>query len=354
MKILQVIDKLDVGGAERVAIDISVLLSKDKGNDVTFLCLLEPSVLDEELLNEGIPIIYLHRKNKYNPFTLLKLLRILNAYDIVHIHSRHILRYVGLTFSPFIKRKFKVVFQDHYGKINTDKAISKYLMFCMHKSSAYIGVSQSLTNWAKQYDLNSNVYLLSNIVRKENKIVTIPTKSSVVVIGNFRPQKNYEFLCELIQALPNNISIDLYGNIVDEEYYNKILSLRDQLNINERLQIIVGQKNITQLLSNYKLALHCASSETGPLVAIEYMSQAVPVLMYQTGEVSMTIAKYNDDLLMRNFDLLEWRNKIQELLTSELDRCEWADLMLRIYNENYSEKKYTKACQQIYQSILNS
>lgn len=353
MKILQVIDRLDVGGAERVAVDVSILLSKSEKNSLSFLCLLDASVLDEELEKEGIPIIYLERTNKYNPLILLKLLKILNNYDVVHVHSRHVLRYVGLTFLPFFKRTYKVVFHDHYGNIDTNKAISGYLKFCIQNTAAYIGVSKSLTTWAKQHHLNTNIQLLSNIVRKKKTEATITTQSSIVVIGNFRPQKNYEFLCKLIKKLPNHISIDLYGNIVDNDYYNKIVDLKDQLHISEQLQIINGQKNVTQLLKNYKLALHCASSETGPLVAIEYMSQGLPVIMYQTGEVSDTIAKYTKDLLMQNFDFSAWKIKILELLDNEVERDNYANLILRIFNENYSEKKYIETCQQIYQDILN-
>ena len=46
MKVLQVIDKLDVGGAERVLVDLSNIL--DENNiDTTVLCLLKDSSLDE-------------------------------------------------------------------------------------------------------------------------------------------------------------------------------------------------------------------------------------------------------------------------------------------------------------------
>lgn len=353
MKILQVIDKLAVGGAERVAVDLSILLSKNSENEVAFLCLLAPSVLDKELVNENIPITYLHRKNKYNPFTIFKLLRLLNGYDIVHVHSRHVLRYVGLTYLPFFKRQFKLVFHDHFGTIDSNTSISKYLKFCLSNLSAYIGVSQSLTTWAKENAVNDTIYLLKNIARKATIVKAIATKSDVVIIGNFRPQKNYAFLCELLATLPKNISVDLYGNIVDKAYHNKIVQMKDALLLKDNLRMIHTENNTTPLLNNYKLALHCAASETGPLVAIEYLSEGLPLLMYKTGEVAVTIAKYDDSLLMNDFNTANWKEKIELLLDNEHLRAEKSKLAATIYKENYSEEKYSEQCQKIYQHIIN-
>ena len=354
MKILQVIDRLEVGGAERVAVDLSILLSKNNANYVDFLCLLDTAVLDDELTAENIKIIYLNRKQKFNPFTLRKTLKILNEYDIVHVHSRHVLRYIGLTFLPIFKRCFKLVFHDHYGAIDTDSSISTYLKFCIKKASTYIGVSESLTKWATMNKLNKRVYLLSNIVRSQSVDRVFFTKSKIIVVGNFRPQKNYEFLCHLISVLPNEVSIDLYGTRVDKEYYTKIVALKTELRIDDRLQFISGEKNITELLCNYKLGLHCAESETGPLVAIEYLSRKLPVIMYRTGEVAETMSKYSTQLLMTDFELDKWKSKIESLLNDESQLIQIEELSKKIYKENYSEENYTKACQNIYQHIINS
>ena len=96
MKVLHVIDKLDVGGAERVLVNMANMLF-EKDVDVSVLCLLEESILDREL-QKNIPIFYLRRKNKFSLLKIIELYNILRQFDIVHVHSRHILRYVGLLF----------------------------------------------------------------------------------------------------------------------------------------------------------------------------------------------------------------------------------------------------------------
>lgn len=275
MKVLQVIDKLEVGGAERVAIDLCSLLH-EHGIEVDFLNLLEPAVLDEELLQKNIKVKYLYRKNKFNPIYLIRLFGILNNYNIVHVHSRHVLRYVSLTFFlPKYFRKFTVIFHDHYGAIEDDKTISFFLRKCIASCSAYIGVSDSLVDWVMKNRLNKNVFLLENIVRENLGFRSIDTKSKIVIVGNFRKQKNYAFLIAILKNLPETIAVDLYGSVVDQKYYREIVESAKSLGIFNRVNIITNEKHITEIVANYELALHCAASETGPLVALEYMSKGI-------------------------------------------------------------------------------
>lgn len=352
MKILQVIDKLDIGGTERVAIDLAILLAKNKKIEVSFLCLLSLSILDKELLENGISIKYLNRKNKYNPITLLRMLSVFNNYDIVHIHSRQVLRYVGLlNFIPN-KKKYKIIFQDHYGKISTDKFISSYTKKAIKNTDAYIGVSSELTNWAIENHLNKNIFQLSNISRKQNQFKKLNFPSKIITIGNFRPQKNYEFLCELISILPSEITIDIYGNKTDETYFKKIKQLIYSLKLENRIKCFHNKTNISKYIKNYSLALHCASSETGPLVAIEYLLQEIPVIMYQTGEVANVLLKNNYPLLLNSFDKNLWKEKITSYFSDLQQQEILKNKTKEIVKKNFSEEEYVKKCIQIYQTLL--
>jgi len=354
MKLLQVVDQLNQGGTERVAVDLTILLSKEVNVDVSFFCLLSLSDLDEELRQHSVKLSYLNRKNKYNPKKLFELFKKFNKYDIIHIHSRQVLRYVGLLFFLPLKRNFKVVFQDHYGNIEINKNISPYTKFCIRKIDSYIGVSQSLVSWVKEYQLQKRVYLLTNIIRVQNSTFELNKCGDIIIIGNFRPQKNYEFLCKLISELPNSISVDLYGNFVDEVYYQKIKNLAIELNLTSRLNFINGKTNVSQFLNNYKLAIHCAPSETGPLVAIEYLSKGIPFVMFDTGEVARVMRKYSENSILKNFDINTWVSTIIKLLNNQEYKDEVVKLNNQIFDDHYSEKKYIEKCLIIYRDIQNS
>ncbi len=100
------------------------------------------------------------------------------------------------------------------------------------------------------------------------------------------------------------------------------------------------------------MALHCAFSETGPLVAIEYLLQETPVIMYQTGEVANVLLKKNYPLLLNSFDKNLWKEKIS-LYFSDLElQKKIRNKIKETVNENFSEAEYIKKIIRIYRVIL--
>lgn len=352
MRIVQVIDHLNVGGAERVLVDLSNLLY-EKGQDVTVLCLLAEGKLDKKL-HKSIPVIYLRRKNKYNPVYLYKLYKIVSQFDIIHIHLRQVLRYVSLFFYSFkLHKKTTVLFHDHYGKINTDKAISNSLKFALKHCKAYIGVSNQLTLWAENNAVNSKIFKLGNIVRSATRSLESkrPTDQiHVVSVGNFRPQKNYEFLCALIAECPKKFNFTIYGHIVDANYYTKICNLIEKLNIAHSVKIISDCDSVTNELQHYHIGLHCASSETGPLVALEYMNAALPFLAYSTGDVAEDVSKNYPNFIQKNFKIEHWITNMEHIVSNRED---YSSSIKSYVTDKYSEDTYLSKCLAIYNQLQN-
>lgn len=352
MRIVQVIDQLQVGGAERVLVDLSNLLHEN-GNDVTVLCLLYEAKLDYEL-NSDIPVIYLHRKNKYNPIYLIRLYSILKQFDMIHVHLRQVLRYVSLLFyTSRLHNKKVVVFHDHFGRINTEVSLRPSVKKAMQNCKAYIGVSQQLVEWAQESNVNSTIFKLSNIVRtfsNSNPPVLSSEVINIVSVGNFRPQKNYEFLCQLIEASHQNYNFTIYGQIVDIEYYNKIINLIEQLEISDKVSIITDCNNTLNELQKFHLAVHCAMSETGPLVALEYLNAQIPFVAYNTGEVAQDASLVFPFLIQKDFEIKNWLRNIKNILES---RESLKEPLKEHFLKHYSENAYTDKCVAIYEELIS-
>ena len=214
MKILQVIDTLGVGGAEKVLVTLANLQYKYK-DQVAVLTLLEPGELASEL-NPAIPIWSLNRKWKYNPLTMYRFVQIAKKFDIIHVHSRHNMRYVYLA-SLLFALKNRVVFHEHFGNIETDTSV-KWHQRLIYPKLYYIGVSEKLCAWAKSKVgvPEEQVFLLNNTVacyplaHNERKEKTKALK--IVTVGNIRPPKNIEFAIRLLKKMEgdNTSNIDHY------------------------------------------------------------------------------------------------------------------------------------------------
>ena len=103
MKILHVITTLDIGGAERLIVDLLPLLQQ--GNNQVDLLLFNgiDTPFKEELVRKGIHIHQLscwkgikHHFEVYNPANILRLKKYIEDYDIIHTHNTACQFYVAL------------------------------------------------------------------------------------------------------------------------------------------------------------------------------------------------------------------------------------------------------------------
>ncbi len=350
MKVLQVIDRLDAGGAERVMVDLSNILA-DNGHLVTSLAILNHGELGK-FLNPEIAKVDLNRSGRFNLKKLKSLSVEANKHDIVHVHMRHNLKYVWLA-NKLFPIKAKIIFHDHYGKIAIDKSVSKTLAWALKKVT-YIGVSQELADWARQHVgmPSASVFHLTNIViRKNAGPGALPTKNAkqLVMVSNIRREKNIEFALSIMKVLgvEDNANLTIYGKIVDEEYFKELKDMVSSFGINDHIRFIDDCIDIQSQLPKYNFGLHTAKSETGPLVLIEYLAQGIPFLTFNTGEVVQQIRSKLSSFILTSFEVLDWVNTL---------RVHWdksfRDELISIYQQQYSTEKYYQECLKIYQKNL--
>lgn len=142
MKILQIIDKLAVGGAERVFVDMCNIL-QENGQDVSAMLLLEDrGALASQL---KVPIVAFNRKSKWNLVSMYACSKILRQYDVIHCHSKHIFRYIKLV-CLLMQVDKKLILQDHSSFKIQGKQL--FLFKYLFKPDYYIGVSEHINQHA--------------------------------------------------------------------------------------------------------------------------------------------------------------------------------------------------------------
>ncbi|MFQ3181105.1 MAG: glycosyltransferase involved in cell wall biosynthesis [Polaribacter sp.] len=337
MKVLQIIDKLGVGGAERVCVDLSNLLYTENIT-VSVLTFISGGEL-KPLLNKNIPIIKYNRKSKFNISSAINLSRILKKHDIIHVHMRHSFRYVKLV-SILFNTKSKIFLHDHSSKFTKTPLFLNSLL----KPSYFIGVSNKLTDWAAT-TLNikkEHIYLLKNIVIKEHTFKK--ERKGMVIVGNIKPVKNQLFAIRLTARLGEDLTI--IGKVQDTKYYQKLKSVIKELGIEKNVKFIFNEKNPQQLLSQFKFGLMVSILESGPLVLIEYVAQNLPFISIKKGEVSQLLEKELPDFFIENYDEEKWIESAKKLSTFEGN-------LEAVYTKYFSPKDYINKCVSIYQKIIN-
>ena len=359
MKIAYVIDTLEIGGAERVAVDLANLMADD-GHKIAMIVFNDKGTLKNSL-HKNVIFFNIGRNNKYSLAAMLKFSRYIKSYDIVHVHMRHVLKYVMLVKWIF-HFNAKVVFHDHYGKVGIDNKVPFFLGMVLKQADAYVGVDRQLCHWAlREVGMDKNkIWRLPNVIvpkfTSNNSHKTsqeIESTVNLILVSNFKREKNIEFAINIMKQLSSSkdkrYKLDIFGKITDKDYFNEITALIDRYKIQEFIRFITDCDTIQKYLSHYDLALHAAVSESGPLVLMEYLAQGLPFISYRTGEVVAEIEGDMPELIMNNWNELEWVERINRILspTSKIDNIS----LKQLFQRHFSTQEYVKQCNTIYNAI---
>ncbi|MBR8702627.1 glycosyltransferase [Porphyromonas levii] len=226
MRVLHIINSLNIGGAEKL---LTVLLPeiKKQGTDVELLLLNKgDKQLFEELSNQGILIHCLNVGYLRNPLISIKLLPYLKGeYDIIHAHLFPTQYWI--TFAKLISfSKTKLVFTEHNttnSRISSPyySVIDKWMytklehLVCITKEieDIYLRYQPKLSN--KTTIIHNGVPI--DVIRSCKPLDLSSFKSSVndkilFQVAGFRPQKQQETLVEALSYLPHNFKILFAGD----------------------------------------------------------------------------------------------------------------------------------------------
>ncbi len=335
MKVLHVIDRLAVGGAERVFVSLVNNL-RNAGVAVKVLLFETGHQLEGELAAD---MIDLKRSNKYNLITLYKAYKICSRYDIVHAHLRHVHAYIKLS-QVLFGGTYKLILHDHSGVSGEVPFRLKGLF----KPAFYIGVYKQQLVWAieKLHVGKPHAFLLNNTVANTINMVANSPSGSMMMVGNIRRVKNIEFAIALARQL--NKKLTVYGNVLDNDYYSELLNV---IGGKDDVEIVQGVTDLSKVYSKHSIAIHTSKQETGPLVLLEYMLAGVFFVAFKTGDVADTLYNELKDCFADSFEIDEWVNKVNQFNDSQ----EQKEKLRELYLKYYSPEQVTDKCLQIYKSV---
>ncbi|WP_026710643.1 glycosyltransferase family 4 protein [Flavobacterium filum] len=343
MKVLQVIDELKIGGAEKVYVTICNTLHKNNV-EVSCLFLREGGVLSKEL-KEMNTFFQLHRYNKWSFKKMYECSRIIKNYQIIHCHLRHVYFYIKLI-SIIFNVKGKIIFHNH-----SSKKLNKFEQFLLKhlfKPKYLICVDNFMFDEYSKILKNKEheIFLLKNIILvhpNKNSVKKDKSIFELVLVGNFKKNKNNIFAIEIAEKLKK--SLLLIGKNQDLVYYNQLKERKDT-----SLEKIIMMEDVDDVNDYLKMAhfgLMVSLKETGPLVLLEYLNNELPFLAFDTGEISKMLKPHYPEFFIDNFDVNSWVERINLIFAKEYDKSK----MHKIINQYFGEEEFFKNLMFIYKCV---
>jgi glycosyltransferase involved in cell wall biosynthesis len=289
MRILQLIDTLKIGGAERMAVNISNVLAIN-GHEVVLCATREGGSL-VQFIHSAVKYKQLHKRHATDIFSFISLSKLIRLHkiELIHAHSSSIYWAVG---AKLLNPGVKVVWHDHDGD-GENKARNE-IKFISKLVNGIIAVNEKLQNWSflnTKVD-NNNILFINNfplLSIAPNIPRDDPDRIKIICLANIRSQKDHSTLIEAIHILCSqhsilNLEVLLVGAFFDDDYCRNIKKLIHQYNLASVIKLIGPVEDTVSLLSAVDIGVLSSESEGLPVSLLEYGLAGLPVVCTDVGQ----------------------------------------------------------------------
>ncbi|MDB2463046.1 glycosyltransferase, partial [Algibacter sp.] len=303
MRVLQLIDSLEAGGAERVAVNIANGLSSKI--EASFLCATRKEGFLKESLLPEVGYVFLNKKKAIDFKAIKRLNSIIKKHDIQIIHA-HSTSFFLATMARLINSKLVIVWHDHYGDSEyLENRKFKVLNRCSKCFSHIFSVNETLKTWAHVKLKFKNVSYLPNFAainrtEGETKLKGVSRKR-IVCLANLRPQKDHIMLFSAFEKVLKSYpewTLHCVGKDLMDDYSKEVQNSIKKLGLDNAVYLYGSRPDVYNILKQSEIGVLSSKSEGLPLALLEYGFAKLAVVSTTAGECKTVINHKNNGLLV--------------------------------------------------------
>lgn len=290
LSVIQLIDTLDAGGAERVAVNLANALAR-RGYQ-SYLCATRRGGPLEKEIDPGVRFILLGRKNRWDVGAVLRLRQLIRRERIQIIHAHSSSLFIGSLAS--LLTGSRLVWHDHYGPGSTYSRPAWLYRMTSRRVDRVFTVTRTLADWATRVlgiSAAQVQYLPNFVIGRKTPQTTCDLPGTaghrIVCVANIRPVKDQIVLLQAMQILQQRqpeAHLLLVGAASDSAYYAAAEAERQSLHLEDRVTFLGKRDDVAQILAGSDIAVLASRFEGFPLAVLEYGRANLPVVATNVGE----------------------------------------------------------------------
>jgi glycosyltransferase involved in cell wall biosynthesis len=314
MRIVQLIDSLNAGGAERMAVNYANALSEK----IAFSGIV--ATRNEGVLKQEIKHIrnytFLGRKNKFDlnaVFLATKYIK-KNHIEIVHAHGS------SYFFGVLIKLcnpKIKLIWHDHYGNRAEDDKQKMVLRICSFFFSKILTANEALQGWSLKNLYCKHVFFIPNFsnlkTSEEKTILKGENQKRIVCLANLKNPKNHVTLIKAFissEIYKKKWSLHLIGKDFKDDYSNNLKVIIKENNLENSIFIYDACQDVKFILSQAIIGILSSTYEGFPVTLLEYAQAKLAVISTNVGFCKNMIQNNINGLLFHPLDSNDLSNHL--------------------------------------------
>ncbi len=355
MKVIQIIDSLDAGGAERMAIQIANELQA-AGHE-SHLCTTRKEGLLKETISDAVGYIFIEKKGRLGlkAMTKLKTYVVKNNIEIIHAHSTS---FFTATIIKWWLPQLKLVWHDHYGNAEeVEKRSSKIIKKCSRFFNGIISVNEKLHDWSIKQLRPSKVVYFRNFVSvtvKQDLLKSLPgiDGKRIVHLANLRPQKDHFTLLnafKLIAQKESEWKLLLVGMDFQDDYSIAVKKMISDFQLEESVFLLGSREDTTAILNASNMAVLSSKSEGLPVALLEYGMAGIPVVVTDVGACREVVSIHGK--IVPSQDAILLSQALQEIIQHPVDAKIKAQSFQEHVMTTFGASTYIKKLEHFYSTI---
>ncbi|MEN9910286.1 MAG: hypothetical protein RLZZ540_3445 [Bacteroidota bacterium] len=324
MRVVQLIDSLESGGAERMAVNYANALSET----IAFSGLVatrKEGTLKEKL--EGkVNYLFLDKRSIFDFKAVLKLRKYIVSNHVVVIQA-HSSSFFLAVLVKLTLPSVKLIWHDHYGNSEFLAKRPKYLLqLASFFFNGIIAVNEKLRTWSLEALHYKNGIYLPNFATIENEVsssTNLKGKSGkrILCLANLRSQKNHFLLLKVASKLKESHpdwSFHLLGKDFQDSYSQELKMNIKKQQLENHVFIYDSCSDVVAVLAQVQIGVLTSRSEGLPVALLEYALHRKAVVLTNVGQVASIVEDNKNGFLVPSNNVALFYNRLVELIDNKL------------------------------------
>lgn len=368
--VVHVVDSLELGGLERVTVDLAKA-QRRAGYNVAVFSILRTQGLKQELLDAGIPVVEGCKQGTLDRRVILALRRLIQAQhaDVVHAHNFVPNYYAALARMGIFRRLAQIcTCHDMGGRLSGLKLrwLFKLSLLKTHEV-AMVGkqvfdryISQGFVSRDHAHVVLNGIPVTSFVgggVRRANarSVLGLGDQDLVVgCVGRLVELKNHRRMIEVMPSLLRLFPTLKLVIVGDGVLRSELAQLIDQLNLRERVGLMGARNDVSALLPAFDVFALPSQTEGLSIALLEACATGLAVLATDVGGNREIIAEGVTGLLVPPNDNHALAEALGRLLGDSQLRQSLGESAARWVAENASDDALELAYERLYDRASGS
>jgi len=355
--VMHMVDTLDAGGLERVAVNLVNLLPRDRYRP--HLCTTRRDGVLSPQVQDDVGRICLQRSSRFDVAAITRLSAYIRKHRIAILHAHGTALLVAVLAS-LLPPYPKVVWHDHYGALTTMRRPVLPYWLLTRRVAAVVCVNDALREWAvrKLKIAEGHCHYLPNFVCAIGSVDNIELPGvhggRIVCVANLRRQKDHLTLLralDIVRKKHPHVALLLVGSGGDGAYGQEVNDLIATLGLSEYVHLLGCRDDVASILRHCDVGVLSSASEGLPLALLEYGVAGLPVVVTDVGQCREVVDNGRLGMLVPPEAPESLAERVMRLLDDATLRCDLGRAFKAHIHADYGQEAVLMKLDAIYAAV---